>query len=153
VNNAAEDAAQAALLLAVDPAGLGGAVLRAGPGLARDRWLAWLRAALPEGAPWRRLPIGIPDSRLIGGLDLASTLAAGRPVAERGVLADADGGFVIAAMAERMETPTAGKIAAVLDAREVAVQRDLVVAQAEARPGARDVAQGDRASQPASSTN
>ncbi len=118
------DAGQAALLLAIDPVGLGGAVLRAAPGFARDRWLRLLREALPEGTPWRRLPAGVPDSRLLGGLDLTATLAVGRPVAERGVLAEADGGLVIAAMAERMETATGAKLSAVLDAREVAVQRD-----------------------------
>lgn len=118
------DPALAALLLAVDPAGLGGAVLRAAPGPARDRWLALLRKALPEETPWRRLPLGIPDSRLLGGLDLAATLAAGRPVAERGVLAGADGGILVAAMAERLDTPTAAKLSAVLDSGVVAVQRD-----------------------------
>jgi magnesium chelatase subunit D len=121
---AAADIAQAALLLAVDPAGLGGAMLRGAPGTARESWLAALRAALPPAAPWRRLPLGVPDSRLLGGLDLAATLAAGRPVAERGVLADADGGIVVAAMAERMETATAARICAVMDAGAVAVQRD-----------------------------
>jgi magnesium chelatase subunit D len=108
----------------VDPAGLGGAVLRAGPGPARDAWLAALRAALPRDTPWRRLPLGVPDSRLLGGLDLAATLAAGRPVAERGVLAEADDGVVVAAMAERIETATAARICAVMDAGAVAVQRD-----------------------------
>jgi magnesium chelatase subunit D len=118
------DITQAALLLAVDPVGLGGAVLRGPPDVARDAWLATLRAALPPGAAWRRLPLGVPDSRLLGGLDLSATLAAGRPVAERGVLAEADGGIVVAAMAERMETATAARICAVMDAGAVAVQRD-----------------------------
>jgi magnesium chelatase subunit D len=112
------------LLLAVDPVGLGGASLRAAPGPLRDTWLALLRQALPAGTPWRRLPLGVPDSRLLGGLDLAATLAAGRPVAERGVLAEADGGIVVAAMAERIDTATAARIAAVMDAGAVAVQRD-----------------------------
>ncbi|WP_203071699.1 magnesium chelatase subunit D [Falsiroseomonas ponticola] len=120
----AEDAARAALLLAVDPAGLGGAALRCAPGFPRDRWLGLLRVALPEGAPLKRLPTGVPDSRLLGGLDLTATLSAGRPVVERGVLADAHGGLVLAAMAERMDSATAAKIAAVLDAGQVAVQRD-----------------------------
>jgi magnesium chelatase subunit D len=120
----AEDAARAALLLAVDPVGLGGAVLRAAPGPARDAWLALLRTALPPGSPWRRVPPGVPDSRLLGGLDLAATLAAGRPVAERGVLAEAHGGIVVAAMAERLDTATAARICAVLDRGEVAIQRD-----------------------------
>jgi magnesium chelatase subunit D len=128
-----DDTAQAALLLAVDPVGLGGAVLRAPPGPARDAWLARLRAALPERTPWRRLPLGIPDSRLLGGLDLAATLAAGRPVAERGLLADADGGVVLAAMAERIEPGTAARLGAVLDAGEVVVQRDGLSAVQPAR--------------------
>jgi len=117
------DAAAAALLLAVDP-GLGGAVLRAPPGPARDAWLATLRGAMPEGAPWRKLPPGTPDSRLLGGLDLSATLAAGRPIAERGALAEADGGAVICAMAERLEPTTAARLSAALDTGEAAVQRD-----------------------------
>ncbi|PWS39031.1 magnesium chelatase ATPase subunit D [Falsiroseomonas bella] len=122
--NTAADIVQAALLLAVDPVGLGGAVLRGPPGAARDAWLATMRAALPLGTPWRRLPLGVPDSRLLGGLDLSATLAAGRPIAERGVLAEADGGIVLAAMAERMETATAARICAVMDAGAVVMQRD-----------------------------
>ena len=133
--DSAADAALAACLLAIDPVGLGGAVLRATPGPARDAWLGLLRGGLAPGEPWRRLPLGIPDSRLLGGLDLSATLAAGRPVAERGVLADSHGGVVVAAMAERMETATAARICAVMDAREVAVQRDGLAARQPAAFG------------------
>jgi magnesium chelatase subunit D len=133
--DSAADAALAACLLAIDPVGLGGAVLRAAPGPARDAWLGLLRAGLAPGEPWRRLPLGIPDSRLLGGLDLSATLAAGRPVAERGVLAESHGGVVVAAMAERMETATAARICAVMDAREVAVQRDGLAARQPAAFG------------------
>jgi len=108
------DAALAARLFAVDPAGTGGIVLRAAAGAARDGWLAALRGIMPD-VPWRRVPIGIADGRLLGGLDLAATLAAGRPVAERGVLAEADGGVVLLAMAERLPAGTAARLAAVLD--------------------------------------
>ena len=133
--DSAADAALAACLLAIDPVGLGGAVLRAAPGPARDAWLGLLRGGLAPGEPWRRLPLGIPDSRLLGGLDLSATLAAGRPVAERGVLAESHGGVVVAAMAERMETATAARICAVMDAREVAVQRDGLAARQPAAFG------------------
>lgn len=129
------DVRAAARLLAVDPAGLGGVLLRAQPGPARDAWLAQLREALPHGSAWRRLPLGIPDSRLLGGLDLSATLAAGRPVAERGVLAEADKGIVLAAMAERMEAAVAARIATVMDTAEVAVQRDGLSARQSARFG------------------
>jgi hypothetical protein len=75
------DALAAAGLLAVDPAGLGGAIIRGFPGPARDSWLGALKAALPADAPIRRAPSHIDDERLLGGLDLSATLAAGRPVA------------------------------------------------------------------------
>lgn len=125
---AGQDSLAAALLLAVDPVGLGGAWVRASPGQPRQMWLDLLRTAIrAAGGPdvaWRRLPVGVPDARLLGGLDLAATLTAGRPVAERGLLAEADGGVLIAAMAERLSAETAGRLAIVLDQRQVVVQRD-----------------------------
>lgn len=117
------DCLAAARLFAVDPTGLG-AVLRSRPGPLRDRWLAEMRALAPPGTPWRRVPLGIADSRLLGGLDLAATLRLGAPVAERGVLAEADGGVVLLAMAERLPPATAARLAAVLDAGRVTVARD-----------------------------
>jgi magnesium chelatase subunit D len=77
----------------------------------------------------------VPDSRLLGGLDLAATLSAGRPVAERGVLADADGGLLLLAMAERAAPGMAARIAAVMDAREVALERDGIARRLPARFG------------------
>ncbi|WP_431281984.1 magnesium chelatase subunit D [Humitalea sp. 24SJ18S-53] len=119
-----DDAIHAIALLAVDPVGLGGVALRAAPGPLRDRWLALLRDAMPTGTAWRRLPPDTPDSRVLGGLDLGATLAAGRPLAERGILAEADGGVVVVPMAERLAGTMAARLAAVLDAREVVVERD-----------------------------
>ena len=127
------DALAAAALLAVDPAGLGGAALRGFPGPLRDRWLAELRALLPPDAPWRRAPLQIGDDRLLGGLDLTATLAAGRPVRERGLLAEADGGIVVLAMAERLPPATAARLAAVLDTGEVRLARDGMTATSAAR--------------------
>ncbi len=118
------DALTVAALFAVDPAGLGGVAVRAHAGPVRDQWLAALRALLPADGAWRRVPLHINDERLLGGLDLAATLQAGRPVAQRGVLAEADGGVVILAMAERVNAATAARLAAVLDTGEVSVARD-----------------------------
>lgn len=118
------DATLAAACLALDPVGLGGAVLRSAAGPVRDRWLALLREFLPAGAPMRRLPTHATDGRLLGGLDLAATLSAGRPVAERGLLAEANGGLVVAVMAERMPAAMAARLAAVLDTGEVVIERD-----------------------------
>ncbi len=119
-----EDALVAAALLAVDPAGLGGVSIRGMPGPARDAWLGQFRAWLPETIPWRRIPSHVTDNRLLGGLDLAATLAANRPVAERGILADADGGVVVLTMAERVSATMAARLTAVIDTGEVVVARD-----------------------------
>ncbi len=119
-----EDAVAAAALLAIDPPGVGGVCLRSLPGPVRDRWVQIARELLPEGTPWRRIPINVSDSRLLGGLDLTATLRASRPVLERGVLAEVDGGLAVLAMAERIEPATAGKIGAVIDNGEIAIERD-----------------------------
>ena len=123
----------AAALLAVDPRGLGGVRLKSAAGPRRDAWLAALRGLLPVDTPWLRLPLHIADERLLGGLDLAATLAHGRPVAQRGLLAQADGGFVLAAMAERLTGGTAARLAQVLDRGEVRAQREGLTLDSPAR--------------------
>jgi magnesium chelatase subunit D len=137
------DALLAATLLAIDPAGLQGAVVRARFGPVRDRWQSYCRAALPASAPMRRLPIGTPDGRLLGGLDLAATLQAGRPIAERGLLAEVDGGLLILAMAERMTPSMAARLTAVLDSGEVALERDGLTARIPSRFGLIAYDEGD----------
>lgn len=129
----ASDAIAAAALLAIDPLGLGGVALRGPADPARDAWLNLLRRLLPAGSPWRRVPLNLGDAALIGGLDFAATLQCGRPVAQTGVLAQADGGFALLAMAERTSAHTAARIAAVMDAREVALQRDGIAQRHDAR--------------------
>jgi len=104
----------AAALFAIDPL-LSGVSLRAAPGPARDAWLDLLRAYLPTGAPMRRAPPNISDDRLLGGLDLAATLRAGRPIAESGLIAQTHGGVLVLAMAERQSSAAAARFAAALD--------------------------------------
>ena len=124
-----------AALFAVDPCGLGGVSLRASAGQVRDEWLAHLKKLLPTGTPQRRIPLNINDAALLGGLDLGATLSAGRPIAQQGVLAHADGGVVLLAMAERVPLGTAARLAAVLDTQEVAIQRDGLALKLPARLG------------------
>lgn len=140
-----QDAAWAAALLCVDPHGLGGIALRAAAGPVRDRWTAKLRQLLPEDEPLRRMPGHIADERLLGGLDLAATLARGRPVAQRGLLAEAHGGLVLIPMAERLGAGTAARLAGVLDQGHVSIERDGIAERWEARVGlvAFDEAQAD----------
>jgi magnesium chelatase subunit D len=117
----------AAAVFAADPAALGGLALRSGAGPRRDAWIAALRerlAASPAPRPWTKLPLHIDDERLLGGLDLAATLAAGRPVAQRGLLAQVHGGVLVAAMAERVTPALAGRLALALDRGEIATERD-----------------------------
>lgn len=146
-----EDAALVAALFAVDPAGLGGVALRASADQGRDQWLALVKALLPAGVPLRRIPLHISDSALLGGLDLAATLQAGRPVSQRGVLAQADGGVVMLAMAERLSAATAARLAAVLDCGEVLLERDGLALRQPAQLGmvALDEGQEDEEQLPA----
>ena len=128
-----EDAQGVAALLAVHLHGLNGAVIRAAAGPVRDLWVKQFIALLPDNPPVCRLPLTTGEDRLLGGLDLAATLAAGRPVAEKGVLAAANEGVLIAAMAERMPMATAAHAAAALDAGSVQVERDGFSHRDEAR--------------------
>jgi len=112
----------ASALLAMDPAGFGGALVRAPRVDTVARWLATLRDSLASTAPMSRIPLGIPDDRLLGGMDLAMTLAQGRPVAERGLLARTDGGVLVLPCAERASSALLSRLTEVLDT-QVAVPR------------------------------
>ncbi len=117
------DALLAAQIFAVDPAGTG-VSLHACAGPVRDAWLGCLRGLLPAEAPVRRTPSGIGDAALLGGLDLAATLQAGRPVSQRGLLAEADGGVILLAMAERLPAGTAARLTGAMDTGQVVTARD-----------------------------
>ncbi len=121
------DALLAVRLLKRDPAGLGGIILR-GAGPARDALLAEIGAT-------RRLPIAIDDEALIGGRDLAATLAGQGGVVRPGLLAQADGGLLLVSMAERMSDAVAARIASVIDTGEVVIERDGATARHPARFG------------------
>jgi len=130
-----EDAVLAAQLFCIDPFGLGGLVVRSGPGPVRDALIDLVRSLLPEGTPVRRAPLGVTDDRLLGGLDLAASLASGRPVAERGILASAHGGVVILPMAERMDAAAAARFLGALDCGRIDVERDGMTLSAPAQIG------------------
>ncbi len=119
-----EEAVMAASLFAVDPVGLGGVAVRSKYGPVRDQWLELLRSLLPDHVPFRKLPLYAADERLFGGLDLAATLAHGRPIAERGLLADMDGGYLVVPSCERMEPALASRLGLVMDAGAVHVERE-----------------------------
>jgi magnesium chelatase subunit D len=126
-------AASAAVLLAVAPRALGGAILRASAHEDAAAWLGALASLLPEGTPMLRLPLGVTDDRLLGGLDLSATLSLGRPVAEAGLLTRADGGLLVAPGAERLPPRVVAPLTSALDHGEVALQRDGLSALLPAR--------------------
>jgi len=117
-------AAHVLALHAIDPIGTGGVVLRGRPGPARDAWLACHAASMPSGTRVLRVPPDVAIGRLVGGLDLAATLAAGRSIAERGLLATADGGAIVLPLAERLRPEVAGAIVQALDTHGVRLERD-----------------------------
>ena len=129
------EAVLAAALYAIDPVGLGGIALRAHAGPVRDQWLALVQSLLPPEAPFRKVPVQVSDGRLLGGLDLAATLQAGRPIAERGLLAACDGGTVVLPSAERRDALIAARLTAVMDRGAVAVERDGFTSVTPARFG------------------
>ncbi|WP_291836852.1 magnesium chelatase subunit D [Limimaricola sp.] len=104
-------ATAALTLLAVDPTGLGGLVLRARAGPVRDRFTTLL-PRLP--LPLRRLHPAVGDDALFGGLDLSGTLASGHLVQSAGVLARP--AALVLAMAERCTPSLAARLAGALDA-------------------------------------
>lgn len=121
---ASGEALHAAALLAVDPVGLGGVLLHTGAGPAREAWTRQLKVLLGPGRALKRMPLQIADERLLGGLDLAATLNSGRPVAQRGLLADCDGGVLLVPMAERLGIGTTARLTIALDRQEVVIERD-----------------------------
>ncbi len=129
------DAATIAALFAVDPVGLGGVALRSPACENRDQWLALLKSLLPAQTPLRRVPLNINDTALLGGLDLGATLQAGKPIALKGLLSQADGGVLVLAMAERMSLSSAARFGSVLDTGMVALQRDGLDTSAKASLG------------------
>jgi magnesium chelatase subunit D len=98
-------------VFAVDP-GVGWA-LRAPPCPARDGLLRAVQALLPPAMLLRKVPASIGEERLLGGLDVAATLRAGKPVMETGLLQRP--GVLLLAMAERQPLGRAALIAQALD--------------------------------------
>ncbi|MCG6119780.1 MAG: magnesium chelatase, partial [Blastomonas sp.] len=108
------DALLAAELLATAPSRLGGIWLR-GPSAEREAVLAYLTEAFAD-RPVRRLPVHIDEERLCGGIDVASSLSAGRRIEQAGLLQEVAGGLLVVPMAERLGAMVAGRIAQAMDA-------------------------------------
>ncbi|MEO0689867.1 MAG: magnesium chelatase subunit D [Pseudomonadota bacterium] len=106
-----KDAILAARLFLIASRLFGGMTLR-GAAPARDALVAALGDAFArDGKPFRRLPGHIDDERLLGGIDIAASLASGKTVEQRGILQECANGAVVLPMAERVEPGVAGRLA------------------------------------------
>jgi len=120
-------ALEVAQLLVINPHGLGGVILRARSGPVRDRWLTYLNTITQLGGmrlPLRKMPLGISDENLIGGIDLDQTLRTGKAVLRQGLLAQCDQQLLLMPMAERVEVGAVAKVVSALDNGFISIERD-----------------------------
>ena len=96
-------------LLALDPHGLGGAVIRMRASPGRDALLAEFEGPLTI----RKLPVTISDDQLFGGIDLSATLASAQMTTSAGFFERPC--IALIPMAERCPAALAAKLASLLD--------------------------------------
>lgn len=115
-NLAWDDALWGLAALAADPKGLNGIWLKCALGPVMQEWLDWLHALKGNCA---KIPSSIDTERLLGGLDLALTLQQGKPVRQKGILAQQEARILVCPMAERFPESTSSILTQVLDTRQV----------------------------------
>ena len=116
-----------AQLIAIAPHAFGGVIVHARSGPVRERWLQTLEQIASHhglATPLRKIPGGITDENLLGGLEIEATIVSGKPVFRPGLLSHCDQGLAILPMAERLEAGTAARIAAALDHGAIQIERD-----------------------------
>ncbi len=118
-------------LLAVDPAGLGGIIVRARSGPVRDTLLDGLTHL---AQPLNRIHPALADETLFGGLDLSATLASGQIVHEQGLLNRP--GTLVLTMAERCPPSLAARLSGALDTGRCLVALDEGCDEDEGAPAA-----------------
>ncbi len=87
---------------------------------ARAVWMRAFEQALKQSQVLARnhivrVPCQVSHERLVGGIDLAATLASGSPKQQIGLLEYSEGGALVLAMAERLSANTASVIASAID--------------------------------------
>lgn len=120
-------------LAALMPTRLGGVIVEAASPDASAHLAQQLSGWMNNSARAVRIPPGISDEALLGGLDLAATLAAGRPMIQPGLLAAANDGCLVIPMAERLPRRTAAQISRALDCASVTTEREGVSTSAPSR--------------------
>ncbi|MFN6935346.1 MAG: VWA domain-containing protein, partial [Tsuneonella sp.] len=114
------DALLAVRLFVSAPRKFGGIALR-GFGPVREHLMEQVAGALAAHGPVVRIPPNADAELLLGGLDLAETLARGTEVKRPGLLDIAEGGVAIVPMAERMSPGVAAHLANAIDRGALAI--------------------------------
>jgi magnesium chelatase subunit D len=110
------DAMGALRALQVDGTLLGGVWLRARHGPVRE---AWQQACLQAAPKAMRVPISADDTALLGGIDLGATLQSSRMQWQTGLLAQADGAWLVMPMAERAPRGLLSRLTQTMDRQQV----------------------------------
>ena len=110
-----EAAKLVATLVSIDPMGLGGAIVRSGPGPQRDAWESLVVAPDADNGRVVRLPLGCDHDRLRGGIDFSAALATGELRLRPGLLSRADQGTLIVSAGHQLDEDVADLICRALD--------------------------------------
>ncbi len=110
------DAITSLQLLQIDPHGFGGIWLKAPFGPVRERWLQALQNSSVKTV---KLPGSIDLERLLGGIDLSTTLQTGQLHMQNGLLQQAHQGAVCISMAERFPSALVAPIAQAMDTQSI----------------------------------
>ena len=116
-------AKQALMLLAVDPS-LGGVVIPSAVGSGKSTLARAFADILPVDTPFIELPLNVTEDRLIGGVDLEATLAAGVRVVQHGVLSKAHKGVLYVDSLSLLDSSAVSHIMDAMSRGAVIVERE-----------------------------
>lgn len=85
---------------------------------------AFVHAFVDRDAPFVQVPLGVTDDRLMGGVDLDASLAAGEIRASRGLLGDVDGGYLFVDDLPLLDPLSIATIVRALESESIATERD-----------------------------
>jgi len=108
--------------------------IKANAGPVREALMQRLEKFVPKTS-FKKMPLGIDEQRLIGGLDLAATLNSGTRVASKGLLAQCHDQMMVVPMANLLPTETVSQLTAAMDLGFVNVERDGLSARDDAHFG------------------
>ena len=116
-------AKQALMLLAVDPS-LGGVVIPSAVGSGKSTLARAFADILPVDTPFIELPLNVTEDRLIGGVDLEATLAAGVRIVQHGVLSKAHKGVLYVDSLSLLDSSAVSHIMDAMSRGAVIVERE-----------------------------